>query len=206
LDNFIHCEDRQQVSKGNSHRLRAAGKIPGVVYGLNSSNMNVEFGSMEVLKVLEVSGEHGIIEIQRNGTSEKVIVRDVQRDPVTRELIHIDLQRVDENKRITTMVPIVLRGESSLRKKEAVVQKQVDAVEVEGRPGSLPRFFHIDVSQMIPGNRITFNDLEISSEISIIGDMDTIIGAVARLRENYQDIAETAEEHSAPLIEPDRFY
>ena len=203
MDNFIHYEDRKQISKGSNHRLRATGKIPGVVYGLNSSNMNVEFGSMEVHKVLEINGEHCIIEIQKNGTSEKVIVRDVQRDPVTRELLHIDLQRVDENKRITSMVPIVFRGENNLRSKQAVVQKQLDSVEVECRPSALPKFFPIDVSKMIPGNRITFNDIEASSEISILGDMNTIIAAVARLKENTKNDDNT-DEPREPLTEPAR--
>ena len=116
LDNHVEYEDRQQITKGNNHRLRASGRIPGIVYGLNRSNMNVEFGNLEILKVLEISGEHGIIEIQHNGQSDKVIVRDVQRDPVTRALMHIDLQRVDANKRISTMVPIVIRGEGKPQK------------------------------------------------------------------------------------------
>jgi large subunit ribosomal protein L25 len=187
LDNSIHCDDRKVINKGNNHRLRNAGKIPGVVYGLNRGNMNVEFGSLDILKVLEINGEHGVVEIDLNGRREKVIVKETQRNPLTRELIHVDLQRIDDNRKITTDVPIVITGELALKKREAVVQKQVTEVPVECKPKDLPKFFNIDVSGMSPGRRITYNDIELSGEISIIGDMNTIIAAVTRIKENKQN-------------------
>lgn len=194
LNNRVLCESRDSENKGKNHRLRVQGKVPGVIYGLNKANMNVEFGRLDIFHVLEDIGEHGVVELDRAGTIEKAIIKEVQRHPITKEITHIDLQRIDENKKIHTHVPILILGEETLRKKDIMVQNQINEVEIECNPVNLPNHFTIDASGMVPGRRITFNDLEISSEISIIGNPDTIIASITKVKHNAQNVEEPNED------------
>lgn len=194
----VTCTLRENINKGNSHRLRTSGKIPGVVYGLKSLAMNVEFGELDILDTLQRIGEHGVVEIDNNGEVEKVIIKEVQRDPVTRRLMHIDLQRIDEDKLIHVNIPIVIKGEKQLRGSDAMVQKQMDVIEVIGKPGNLPKFLTVDVSKLPPGRRVTLSDVEIGSEISIVGDMGTIIASITRIKENIQNSEEAMLDNYIP--------
>lgn len=199
MDNRVSCALRENINKGANHRLRTCGKIPGVIYGLKSLTMNVEFGELDILHTLQRIGEHGVVDIENDGKVEKVIIKDVQRDPVTRKLMHIDMQRIDENKNIHVNIPIIIRGEKQLRGSDAVVQKQIDQIEVMGKPGDIPKFVAVDVSKLPPGRRITFNDIEIGSEISIVGDMGTIIAAITRIKDNVQNSDEAMLDNLIPV-------
>lgn len=187
MENKIMCNIRENSSKGDNHRLRNNGKVPGIIYGLYQNSTNVELEEAEFTHTLAEIGEHGVVEIDTNGNCEKVMIKEIQREPITRRLMHVDLQRIDTNKKIHTHVPILITGEKTLKNKEAVVQRQMDDIEIECVPENIPKFFSIDVSNMSPGQRITYADIELSGEISIVGDINTIVATVTKRKANIQN-------------------
>lgn len=190
MDNNVSAQQRQGTTKGSNHRLRNAGKVPGNIYGLNLRNMNVEFGQLELFQALSEIGEYGVVEVDLNGKREKTIIKELQRDPITRKIVHIDLQRVDPNKKVHTHIPVVLKGEDMLNQHDAIVQRQLDDVEVECTPTNIPKYVTVDVSIMHPGQRITYGDVELSGEISIVGDKNTIIATISKRKINVESIDE----------------
>jgi large subunit ribosomal protein L25 len=180
MNNRVLCNTREKPTKGGNNRLRVNGKIPGIIYGMSGSNINIELEELELFHLISEIGEHSVVEIELNGKFEKVLLKDIQRDPLTRKLTHVDFQRFDTNKKIHTHVPIVIRGEETLHNFDAILQRQADNVEVECTPGDIPKFIAVDVSNMIPGQRITYGNIELSSEISIVGDINTVIAAITR--------------------------
>lgn len=187
MENTIHCEVRDSSTKGSNHRLRNNGKVPGVIYGLNGASVNVEFGELEFFHNLAEIGQYGVVEIDMNGQKEKTIIKELQRHPTSRRLMHVDLQRVDTNKKVHTHIPILYMGAETLKQKDTIVQPQIDNVEIECVPDKLPKYATVNVTNMKQGRKITYNDLELSTEISIVGDKNTIIATISRLRSNTED-------------------
>jgi large subunit ribosomal protein L25 len=184
MENTLHANIREKVSKGENHRLRNSGRIPGVIYGLNNANFSVEFAQEEIFNVLNKSGGTAIVDVSVNGSSEKAMLKEVQRDPLTRKVTHVDLQRVDNIHKVHAKVPVVVRGEDRLKGMGAMAQIQVDHVEVECTPDKLPRQIIADISRLDVGQKLTVAQLEIAEEIAVLNDPNTIIAAISYIKSN----------------------
>lgn len=181
MENVLHGVFRTKPSKGENNRKRSCGRIPAVMYGLNNPNFLVEFAEDEVIQVL--NHPSSIVEVKVNGESKRAIIKEVQRHPITRQLLHIDLQMVDNKSRVHTKVPVKILGEDQLKRNGAMAQIQVTEVEVEGTPENLPRFIAADLSHIPVGGRITLGNLEVAEEISIVGDLSTIVASVSYVKD-----------------------
>lgn len=176
MENLLNANIRLHASKGENNRLRVRKKVPAVLYGMKDPNMLVEFGEMELSRVLSITGEHGVVRVNLSGKSEDAIIKEVQRDPITRRITHMDLQRIDSNQIIRARVPVVVKGDEYIKKSGTVVQQQVNEVEVECSPSKLPKCIYADVSKLGNKHRITVGDLEIGEEISILNNpLSTVV-------------------------------
>lgn len=176
MENILYANIRLHATKGENNRLRSRSKIPAVLYGLKDPNMLVEFGEMELTRVLNSTGEHGVVKVNISGKPEDAIIKEVQRDPVTRRITHMDLQRINSNQIIKSRVPIVLKGDEYFKNSGTIVQQQVNEVEVKCTPDKLPKHIYADVSRLGNKHRITIADLEIGEEISILSNpLSTVV-------------------------------
>jgi large subunit ribosomal protein L25 len=183
MTSSLNANIRNHVSKGDNHRLRNQGRIPGVIYGLNAQNFNVEFAEEEVFDIMNKSGEHAVLNVNVNGKQEKAMIKEVQRDPLTRRVLHLDVQRVDDEHKITAKVPVRIVGEDQVRRNKGMSQVQLDQIEVFCTADKLPRFITADVSRVPIGGKITLGDIEVAEEISIVGDPATIIVSVSHMKD-----------------------
>lgn len=181
MENTLHGILRLKPTKGQNNRLRSAGRIPGVMYGLKNPNFLVEFAEAEVLDVL--NHPSSTVNVDVNGETKKAIIKEVQRSPITRQILHIDLQMVDDVHKIHTRVPVKIVGEDKIKRNGGMAQVQTTEVEIEGTADKLPRFITADLSKVPVGGRLTVGDLEVSSEISIVGDPSTIIASVTYIKD-----------------------
>lgn len=184
MERILHANIRQKVSKGENHRLRNQGRIPGVIYGLNTGTYNVEFAQEEIFNVINTSGGSAIVDVDVNGSNHKVMLKEVQRDPLTRKITHVDLQRVDNTHKVHAKVPVVVRGEDRLKGMGAMAQIQLDNIEVECTPDKLPRQIIADISRLDVGQKLTVAQLEVAEEIAVLNDPNTIIAAITYIKSN----------------------
>lgn len=197
MEKTLYGRTSQRHLKGESRRIRKEGRIPGIIYGLKNSNMMVEFGEMELFQVISKTGEHGAIKVNVNGREEEVIIKEVQRNPVTRRINHIDLQRIDPSKKILSRVPVVIRGEEYFKNSGIVIQQQVNDVEVIALPNQIPNYIIADISHLKAKDRITVADLEVSSEISILNspNITVVTLASAKLTSSEKETSEPMSMH-----------
>ena len=160
------------------NQKRSVGKIPGVVYGKKLGNFMFEIGAMELAQELSVTGEHGVVKFDLEGHSGTAIIKEVQKDPVSHKVIHIDLEEVTGDRVLQTDVPIKFEGKEFLSKKGIVLQAQKDFVKVSCKVQDLPKFIDIDVSNAKRGSIYKISDLEVGSEISIIDNLSTVFASV----------------------------
>ncbi len=181
-------------------QLRDSGLTPANIYGLQLASQAVTVPSSELKKLMSQVGESEIIEIMLEGESKTrpVLVSGVQRDPVTREIVHVDFRQVDLTKEVTVPVEIVFEGEAPITKSGlAVLLELMTEVEVTALPDKLPSEIVIDVSRLENiGDQITLADISLPEGVVIVAeDMEQPICKVdaVQIKEEEEEIVEETE-------------
>ncbi|WP_051569328.1 50S ribosomal protein L25 [Alkaliphilus transvaalensis] len=186
----ITSELRNNVGKNDSHRLRFDGYIPSVIYGKGMNTLPVKIDKREMDTLVRNYGSNGIIQINIGGEEHTVLIKEVQRDPVTKEIIHVDMQKVSYDQRIHVKVPIVLVGKRNVEKSGIILQQQLKDVEVECFAGSIPKKLEFDISNFTIGDTLKVADMEFSEEFSIIADPQSVIASVATAEKTVDEVVE----------------
>jgi large subunit ribosomal protein L25 len=175
----LSAVSRVKKTAHEAKKERRNGKVPGILYGKNISNMLFEIGEMELSKELIKTGEHGIVNINIDGEEHMALIKEIQKDPVNRKFMHIDLEELTNDTVVTTEVPLLFVGEDKVRRNGGILQKERNKVKVQCKGGSIPKSINIDVSALSFGDTYRLADIEFSNEISILDDKNTVIAAVA---------------------------
>ena len=192
----LEMNKRNIDAPNSAKKARRNGKIPGVLYGKKFNNLLFEVGELELYHEIVANGEHGVLEFNLDGESHKGLIKEVQRDPVTNKIIHLDLEELNHNDKIISTVPIIYEGENYLNKKGMVLQKEKDSIKVECKADKLPKYIKIDINGSNNGYVYRAGDLEVASELSIIDDLNMVIASVTYERKTVSDDMELAQEEN----------
>jgi large subunit ribosomal protein L25 len=194
----VQVEARTDTGKNACRRIRAAGKIPGNVYGMDLSPFAVAVDAKRVEEVLSLStGRNTIFALSMADAkdSRDVMLREMQRDPVTERLVHVDFLRIDPDKRMSVMVPIRLVGLAEGVKNEAGILDFVQrTVEVSCLPSDIPEQFEFDVSELHLNQNVAAKELEVGEGVEILEDPETILAVCVPTRVVEEEVPETEEE------------
>jgi large subunit ribosomal protein L25 len=200
----VEVEQRSDLGKNASGRLRRAGKIPGIVYGLDRAPFAVTVSPKRLAEVLRLeTGKNTILSLSLAGQdrTRAVMIREIQRDPVTELPLHVDFVRVDLEKAITVAVPVRLLGiPVGVKTEGGVVEFVTREIEVECLPGDIPEHVDVDVSELHVNQNVHVSDLAIGERIRVLSDRDTIVALVAVPKE---EVAPVVEEAVAAPAEPE---
>lgn len=175
---LINANVRNKKVNHAAKKNRKNGLIPGIIYGKNVENTLFEIGELELQREIAINGEHGILEINIDGEKHKTLIKEIQKDPIKHKIIHIDLEDLSGNRNFTTEVPLNFNGESNIRKFGGILQKSKDSVKIRCQADNLPKSIDVDVSNLSFGDTLRIADIEASSEISIIDDLNSIVVTV----------------------------
>lgn len=144
-----------------SGRLRAEGKVPGVVYGQGKDAVAVAVVWRDLRHALVgEAGLNALIDLQVDGSNELVIVKDLQRHPVRRDVLHVDFLRINRDEELTVDVPITLLGEATeVLRADGVVDQSMHALSVTAKPNDIPNELTIDISGLTLGDTLRVADL-----------------------------------------------
>ncbi len=173
---------RPVKGKSAAKVLRKEGNIPAVVYGLNEPPAAIAIQAKIVARILaSETGMNSVVYLQREGTDIKrhVIIKDLQRDPVTRRLVHVDFLRVDPDHKVKVHVPIKLLGVPiGVKAQGGLLDFVHRQVVVECLPSLIPTHIDVDVSLLDIGDTLRLDQISLPSTIRIIGDSHDVIAAV----------------------------
>ncbi|MEF2966573.1 50S ribosomal protein L25 [Paenibacillus sp. M1] len=172
----IHTERRPRLNSSGLRNLRQGGRLPGVVFGKNADNEIIHISTKQFEKWLK-QGTSGFIELQMEGDrSMTVLLEDLQRNPVTGELVHVDFQLVQTGEIIRTKLGVKFVGTPIGTKSGGAVQIQDPFVEVEAFPKDLPSTVELDISAMEIGDTRFVKDLILPPNVTVIsGDNELLI-------------------------------
>src|SRR6478609_5750461 len=149
-DNKVHAEVRENFGKGFARRLRAAGKIPAVIYGHGTTPVHVALPGHQV--ALLIRRANAVLELDVNGKEQLTLVKDVQKDPVHQIIEHIDLLVVKKGEKIQVDVPISIIGESA---PGTIVNLDNTSVALEVEATHIPQNIELDIEGLEDGTHIT---------------------------------------------------
>lgn len=175
----LQINQREKKTRHSSRQCRRKGLVPGVIYGKGINNFLFEIGELELNHALSVTGEHGLLSINSQEGSLNTLIKEVQRDPVTRRVLHIDLEKVEGNEEIETAVPINYVGEEYINKLDAVLQKNLDSIKVKCSTSNIPKGVNLNVGRAKPGDQFKIADVEFGNEITVVDDLNSIVASVS---------------------------
>lgn len=164
---------------GHARALRRDGYVPAVLYGRDEPTVALKVRKTDVDRLLNYHGGHGLLDLDVDGVTKTVMVREIQRDPVRGDVLHMDFYRVSLRDRIQTSVPIHIVGEEAITKTGAVVQHQAREIEIECLPTDIPEHVVADVSNLGPGDVLTVGQLQMPEGVVALTDPDQVVVAVS---------------------------
>ena len=197
-------ERRAKSGTTGAHALRAAGLLPAVLYGHGAPPQNIAIDAKAFDELLHRGGRNGIVTLTEPGQkSDTALVRDVQRNPVTRKIIHVDLQRVGEHESVRAKLPIVTVGVArGVKDSGGVMDVIMHEVEIEGPADQLPERLEIDVTALGIHEHVTAADIKIPHGITMITAADTTIVSIeaSRTAQQVEDATVAPVEQLQPEV------
>ena len=202
----VEVEPRSDMGKNACRRMRYKGRVPANVYGLDLDPFAVSVDPLRVEEVLRLgTGRNTIFRLSTagEGQSRQVMLRELQRDPLSEKLIHIDFVRVDPTKRIHVNVPVQLIGLAEGVKNEGGILDFVHrSVAVSSLPDSIPEHLDVDITHLHIGQNVSVKDLGDVEGVEFIDDPGTILAVVSapRAEEAAEEVAEDEEAAAAAPV------
>lgn len=197
----LRAQVRAGRGKGYRHQLAAAEKIPAVVYGKAIGNIPVEVNVREVEEILtSETGRNTLINLEINGQGQeresKVLIKEVQYDPIRHELIHVDFQQISLTECITTTVPVELTGEPAGVVQGGILQQQLRELEISCLPAEIPEAITVDISGLGLGESLYVRDLPVPAGVKVLSDAEGVVATVVAPAVEQAPEREPAEEET----------
>lgn len=184
MDATLTAETGRTTGSRSSNRLRAEGKVPGVVYGLGNEPVAVSVEWPELRKVLITeAGMNALIDLTVDGETNLTMIKDLQRHPVRRDVTHVDFLLVDRNKSLVVEVPIVLVGDSEkIEREQGILDQSMHTLTVHAKPGKIPNQLEVDGTEMTIGDVIRVGDISLPDGVTTDVDPEepVVVGSATR--------------------------
>jgi large subunit ribosomal protein L25 len=178
--NTLSIESRSATGTTAAHALRHLGKVPGILFGHGSDPLPISVDARSLDDLIVAGGRTRLLSLLIDGTtSETALLRDLQRDPVTRRVIHADLQRVSATESIYASLRIVTVGlAEGVKNSGGVLDVITHEVEVQGPANALPEKIEIDVTELGIHDHITAGQIPLPPAFKMVTPADTVIVTV----------------------------
>ena len=203
----VSVEVRTAIGKGGSHKVRAAGKVPGVLYGQKIAPVAVTFEEKALLTSLDKERRRNTVftlsvtQTGPNGKTEDVtaMVRDAQIDPISQRIIHVDFLRVDLDSEVTVTVPLVLTGKAIGTTNGGQLHQSTHVVPIAAKPAAIPTKIEVDVTGLDMGDALHVSDLRLGAGVrALLDPRDAIASVVAPKAEKVEEAAAAPVEGAVP--------
>ena len=188
---------RTKTGKGTARQLRRDGLIPGIVYGQNE-NLMVSVGRKDINRLLQKAKANSILYLKVDKEKEKmVMIKELQKDVVTMDFLHVDLLEISMKKKLKISVPIEETGMAMGIKMGGILTHLLRELKVECLPENIPEAVKIDVSNLDIGQTLYVRDIKVPDDVTILSNSDEVVCVVSLPEaEKSKEAEEEAEEEA----------
>ncbi len=200
----LSATPRGNAGKGAARALRREGRVPAVIYGHAREPQSLAINTRELERLLErISAENTVIELSLDGRTARTLIREIQRHPFKRQILHVDFQELVAGEQVTVKVPLILVGTADgVRNGGGVLDQVLYSLEIQCDPGSMPNHIDVDVTEVTVGHSVHVRDLTVPPGITVLDDPDASVLTIQITRAEVEEAA-TAPEEAEAVAEPE---
>jgi large subunit ribosomal protein L25 len=163
---------RAERGTGVARKLRQGGQVPAVIYGHGRDPQSLAINTREVEKLLsQFSAGSTVIELSVDGKVAKTLIREIQRHPVNRSIVHIDFQQLVAGEKITVSIPLRFTGTADgVRNSGGILEETMHQVHLRVDPSAIPDHIDVDVTPLTIGHSYHVRDLQLPAGVTILDD------------------------------------
>ena len=196
------AESRSDTGKGVARKLRAAGRIPGVIYGHARAPQPLSLNTRDFVHLLEkVSYATTVFELDVAGATSNALIREIQRHPYRKEILHVDFQELVAGEKVTVRVPIVYVGASIGVKEGGIIDQIMHELEIHVDPMQIPNHLDVDITNLGIGRSLHVSDLQLPEGIEVLDDENATVCTCAAPKAAEETVVTPAE--GAVVAEPE---
>ena len=201
----LEAQARPGTGKGVARKLRAAGKVPAVLYGRGVPPEPVAVDRMALMRAFKTdAGRNVLIDLLVDGETHLTLARELQRDPVRGSILHVDFLKIARDVAIEVDVPIHIEGDSPGVKEGGVVEHHLWSVRVSCLPTSVPDRLVADISRTLLGEMLRVSDLAVPEGVTVLTDpteavLGVVVPQILKLEEEVPAEVALAEGEEAPV-------
>ena len=202
--NLLTAETGRERGTRPSRRLRRTGRVPAVVYGMGDNPIQVSVDRADLRGALSTdAGLNALITLEVDGDRQLSIVKDLQRHPVRRDVLHVDFLRINPDLEVEMEVPLLLVGEAKkVTQASGMVDQVMHSVPLLAKPADIPVEVTADVSDLEVGSSLRVSDIALPAGVTAAGDPDATfaVGLITRSTKEYLRQQKALEEEAEALI------
>ncbi len=199
----LSAAGRSEVGKGVARKLRAAGRTPGVIYGHAREPRALSLNTHEFELLLEkVAYRTTVFELDLDGAKSNALIREVQRHPFKKEILHVDFQELVAGEKVTVSVPLAFVGASIGVKEGGIIDQIMHDFSIRVDPMAIPSKIEVDITTLAIGKSIHVSDIVVPAGVEVLDDEDaTVCTCAAPKEEKAAEVVDAAAE--AVVAEPE---
>ena len=185
-------ETRADKGKGVARKLRAAGRVPAVVYGHAREPQSLSLNTRDLEKLLShIAAGSTVVELTLGGATTKTLIREIQRHPFKKQIMHVDFQELVAGEKVIVDLPLVFVGvPEGVRLSGALLEQILHSIEVRVDPAKSPNHIDVDVTHLAMGHSLHVRDLVLPEGLEVLTNEDATICAVIAPRAAVEAAAE----------------
>src|SRR5688500_12044052 len=194
---------RENRGKGVARSLRSTGRVPAIIYGHGREPQSLSIDTRELEKLLaHISAENTVIDLTVDGKMARTLIREIQRHPFKRQILHVDFQELVAGEKVVVRLPIILVGvPAGVRMDGGVLDQTMRELEVEVDPSNIPNHVEIDVTELHIGASLHVSDIPLPEGGAVVGDPDASVAVISAPRAAVEEAAvEEAETSAEPEV------
>jgi len=207
----LAAKTRDSVGTGNARKLRQAGEVPAVIYGHSREAQSLSLNSRELEKLLaQIAGTSTVVELTMDGKTARTLIREVQRHPFKKQVLHVDFQELVAGEKVTLRVPLRFHGTPiGVRENGGILEETMHQITLRVDPASIPDHIDVDVTSIAIGHSIHIRELQLPAGAEVMDDEDAPVAIVSAPRAVVEetpvaaDAAAPAEPELIRKVKPD---
>jgi large subunit ribosomal protein L25 len=198
----LSAEARNETGKGVARKLRSAGRIPGVIYGHAREAQGLSINARELDRLLgNIAAESTVVELNVGGITTNTLIREIQRHPFKRQILHVDFQELVAGEKVAVHVPLVFVGTpEGVRLSGAMLEQVIHSIDIRVDPANIPNHIDVDVSHLGMGHSLHVRDLVLPQGVEVLTDEDATMCACIAPRAVVEEAAAAEEGAAEPEL------
>jgi len=194
---MLEAQIREQTGSRAAAQVRKQGRIPAIVYGHKQDPVAITLDAHDFAEGLHHG--HRLVDIKVKGKSQKMIIKDLQYDYLGRDIVHVDLMRVDVTETVRITVPIELKGTAKGTHEGGIIEEHADRIEIECMVNKMPETIVVSVKDVEVGDVLHAGDITLPDGVALVSSPETILVtchlvAAAKTTEEIEEEVPTAPE------------